>query len=345
MDFKKSYLRYLAISYLISAGTTPFFFHFGWGPCLTMFVVSGFVFGSTFFLLEFIARRIRLRVFLLQIFVQSLLIALNIAISFSFVGILIAAVIGRASLFDPALYRRLFEIVKPEFVVGAISVGLLLAFVINSIVAVSKKLGPGVLWNWMTGKYYSPREEELVVMFLDMKDSTTIAESLGTLKFSALVRDFFSDLTEPLQSTGAYVSHYIGDEAVIYWYPQAAVKKSACLRLVPAFQAALQAKSADYTRKYGFMPEFKAGAHIGMVVATEVGDIKSEVVFHGDTLNTAARIQGLCGEESEQFLISSELAERVGEDSRFEIKLLGNRLVKGRAKEIGIFAVRSTLAS
>jgi adenylate cyclase len=35
----------------------------------------------------------------------------------------------------------------------------------------------------------------------------------------------------------------------------------------------------------------KAGAHVGRVVATEVGTIKSEIVFHGDVVNTTARVQ------------------------------------------------------
>ncbi|MFM9872192.1 MAG: adenylate/guanylate cyclase domain-containing protein [Fimbriimonadaceae bacterium] len=278
----------------------------------------------------------------MQILLQSLLIGLNIVVSISIIGIVVAATFTKASIFDSEFYRRLLAMIQPESALVGVGLGMLLALTVNGGFAISKKLGPGVLWNWITGKYYSPREEELVVMFLDMKDSTTIAESLGTLRFSALIRDFFSDLTGPLKSTGARVSHYIGDEAVIYWHPQTAFKKCACLRLVSAFNKVLEAKGAEYVQKYGFVPEFKAGAHIGMVVATEVGDVKSEVVFHGDTLNTAARIQGLCGDEDRQFLISGELVERIDATAGgIELESLGERVVKGRAQQIELYAVVS----
>lgn len=343
MNVKETYLRFLAIAYIISAAHTPFFFRLGWASCLYMFFVSGFVFGTTFFLLGLISAKIRMRSFFVQILVQTVLIGINIAVSMSIIAVVGASIFSKTSVLNPELYRQLIQFIQPGLAAAAISLGLFLAFVINSISAVSQKLGPGVLWNWMTGKYYSPREEQLVVMFLDMKDSTTIAEKLGSLQFSALVRDFFADLTGPLTSTGARVSHYIGDEAVIYWYPQAAAKKSACLRLVPAFRKVLESKSADYVRKYGFVPEFKAGAHMGMVVATEVGEVKSEVVFHGDAVNTTARIQGLCGEEGEDFLISGELAEFIGSSSEVVLESLGSRTVKGRAKEVAIFAVKESM--
>jgi len=333
------YPRFLAIAYVISAAHTPLFFRFGWVATLIMFLLSGIVFGTTFFFLGLISSRIRLRSFFVQLFVQTVLVCLNIAVSISIVGVVGAAVLSGTSLFDAVLYRNLLGMIEPNFAVGAILLGLLFAFGVNSIGAISRKLGPGVLWNWMTGKYYSPREEELIVMFLDMKDSTTIAESLGTLRFSSLVRDFFADLTGPLQKTGARVSHYIGDEAVIYWFPKVALKKAACLELVPLFEGVLTLRSNHYVEKYGFVPEFKAGAHIGPVVATEVGEVKSEVVFHGDTLNTAARIQGLCGEEGHGFLVSGELANRL-ESTGYALTFLGNRLVKGRVKEIELYAVR-----
>ena len=46
--------------------------------------------------------------------------------------------------------------------------------------------------------------------------------------------------------------------------------------------------------KYGETPIFNAGMDAGVVTVTEIGDIKRDLAFHGDVLNTAARIQGLC---------------------------------------------------
>ena len=44
-----------------------------------------------------------------------------------------------------------------------------------------------------------------------------------------------------------------------------------------------------------------------MVTVVEVGDIKREIVYHRDKLNTAARIQEICNEFDSNLLISYDL--------------------------------------
>lgn len=57
-------------------------------------------------------------------------------------------------------------------------------------------VGGRVLVNLILGKYHSPKEEDRIFMFLDMKGSTTHAEKLGHLNYCRLVQDCFSDLTD-----------------------------------------------------------------------------------------------------------------------------------------------------
>jgi adenylate cyclase len=104
-------------------------------------------------------------------------------------------------------------------------------------------------------------------------------------------------------------------------------------------QEAIEARRSHYMTRYGRAPEFKAGAHIGKVVATEVGEIKSEIVYHGDVLNTAARIQGLCNQEGHSLLISADLADRLPLSDQFSLMSLGPRSLKGKAVETELFGV------
>ena len=46
-----------------------------------------------------------------------------------------------------------------------------------------------------------------------------------------------------------------------------------------------------YTRDFGTVPRFRAGLHGGMVTAGELGDLRRQIVFVGDILNTAARLE------------------------------------------------------
>jgi adenylate cyclase len=195
------------------------------------------------------------------------------------------------------------------------------------------------LYNWMTGKYHDPKEETRFFMFLDIKDSTTLAEQLGNLKFSAMVRDFFEDMSKPCFATKAEVSHYIGDEAVISWLPKNGIRQANYLRFYFLVAAQIEARSDHYKAKYGHVPEFKAGLHVGAVVATEVGESKSEIVFHGDVMNTTARITGLCSALAHDFLISAEAVTTLASKD-YELTDFGEQKLKGKEASVQVFGVR-----
>lgn len=63
-------------------------------------------------------------------------------------------------------------------------------------------------------------------------------------------------------------------------------------------------KRKKYIEKYGTYPDFKVGAHYGQVMTGEVGIIKREIAFSGDTLNTAYRIQAMCNANNVDILLS-----------------------------------------
>jgi class 3 adenylate cyclase len=201
---------------------------------------------------------------------------------------------------------------------------------------ISRKLGPGVLFNWLRGRYYQPRVEERIFMFLDMRDSTTLAEELGDLRFSALVRDFFDDLSSPIVESYGEVSHYIGDEAGLTWRPERGLPEARCIQCFYRMRLALDRRTNYYVEHYGRVPGFKAGAHIGTVVATEVGNIKSEIVFHGDVLNTAARTQSMCRELEADLLVTRALAERLPSLWWLKVQDAGEISLKGKAAPVSL---------
>jgi adenylate cyclase len=208
---------------------------------------------------------------------------------------------------------------------------------------VSRKFGPGAFWNWIRGYYYTPKEEERIFMFLDMRSSTMLAEKLGDMKFSKLVRDFFEDLTGPIVETRAEVSHYVGDEAVLTWWPRKGLPEARCIQCFFRMQLVIAKRSDYYMKEYGVVPEFKAGAHIGRVVATEVGSIKSEIVFHGDVLNTTARVQNACSEFDADFLLTEALASRLPKAAWLELQPIGAVALKGKSEKVQLLAARANV--
>lgn len=216
----------------------------------------------------------------------------------------------------------------------------LFGLVFLAVAQVSSKLGHGVLFNWVLGRYHQPKEEERVFMFLDLKDSTPLAESLGNLKFSRLSQWFFRDVGEVLEAHKGQVSHFIGDEAVIYWTPKHGFKNANCLKFFFELERTIGAKAGRYEKEFGVVPTFKAGVHCGRVVAAEVGYGKTEIVYQGDVLNTTARIVGKCGELNQDLLASSSIAEALGDmPSGLRLVPSGEHALKGKAAPVAIFAV------
>jgi adenylate cyclase len=256
-------------------------------------------------------------------------------VSISVVG----SISQKMSLLSPELWRATWTIMTTDLLSIYPWVAILAAVFIGGA-QVSRKLGPGVLFGWITGKYHKPREETLIFMFLDVKDSTPLAEQLGNLKFSELIQDFFADMALPLQAMKGDVSHYIGDEAVITWRPERGLKNASCVRFFFEVEKVIAANEAKYRAKFGIVPTFKAGIHMGTVVAAEVGVAKSEIVYHGDAVNTTARVVGLCAGLGRDLLVSKEVRDALG-SCGFEFESMGEQAMKGKAEPMEVFAVCS----
>lgn len=205
--------------------------------------------------------------------------------------------------------------------------------------AIDQKFGPGVLWNMLLGKYHKPQEEERIFMFLDLKSSTTIAEKLGHLQFSRFIQDCFFDLNEIIKPYKAEIYQYVGDEAVLTWLTPRGLVNNNCLELYFAFRDRLESKREYYLEHYGEVPVFKAGLHYGKVMVAEVGVVKKEIAFHGDVLNTTARIQGQCNQYQQQLLISQNLLSLLQIPAKWTSASLGAIRLKGKVEEVAVWSV------
>jgi len=211
-----------------------------------------------------------------------------------------------------------------------------MTLVVSFVIQVNKKFGPGVLVPLLFGKYRNPREEERIFMFMDLKSSTTFAENLGHLQYSSFIQDCFMDINQLLLSFNARVYQYVGDEIVLTWGVKDGLKNFSCIRFFFACEKQFHYREQHYISKYGILPQFKAGLHSGKVTAVEIGEIKRDIAYHGDTLNTAARIQGVCNEYDKNFLVSEDLLDVLGKHSNLKTKSLGMIRLRGKTKSIGI---------
>ncbi|MEL7532903.1 MAG: adenylate/guanylate cyclase domain-containing protein [Bacteroidota bacterium] len=204
---------------------------------------------------------------------------------------------------------------------------------------VSRKFGPGVMQGLLMGRYHNPREDDRIVMFLDLKASTTHAEKLGHIRYSRLLQDCFFDLNGLLIPFEAQIYKYVGDEAIMSWDLKAGLRNENCLRIYFAYNQLLAERKPYYEKEYGILPEFKAGINVGRITVAEVGEERREIEYHGDVLNTAARIQGQCNIYGKQLLISEPLQKMLLSDQGFSIAPIGEIELKGKEQQVGVYSV------
>lgn len=210
------------------------------------------------------------------------------------------------------------------------------SFVFSIWVVITEKFNTRRLFNVLLGHYKNPKEEKRIFMFLDLKSSTTYAEKLGHFRYSQLIQDCFYDLNMIAPKFGAEIYQYVGDEAVIIWDWKEGIESNQCVELFFAFKKQITLRAKHYQAKYDLLPVFKAGIHGGAIMAAEVGFVKREVAYHGDIINTAARIQGECNKLNAQLLISDQLLTEMKLNHDLTALSIGKIALKGKKSEVAI---------
>lgn len=93
------------------------------------------------------------------------------------------------------------------------------------------------------------------------------------------------------------------------------------------------------------VPEFKAGVHAGAVVVSEVGTLQRAHVYHGDVLNTAARIQSKCNELGCDLLVSREALSVLPLERQGRFEALAPVALRGKAETLVVYALTEVRTS
>lgn len=224
-----------------------------------------------------------------------------------------------------------------------ICAGLLL--VGSTVITIIRLVGGRVLLNLLSGRYHHPRQEERIFLFLDLVGSTTLAEKLGALRFHRLLNDFYVDLAAPIRATGGEVNAYVGDEIIVTWPLRDPGRNRRCLECYFGIVDRMREARPRYEREYGMVPGFRVGIHGGRVVAGDVGEHRRQVVFLGDVVNTASRVQAECKTRERDLLVTRDLLDRIELPSWLEAGSLGSARLRGKEQDVELCEVRERAAA
>lgn len=237
--------------------------------------------------------------------------------------------------FAPAFMERLLSLTQlGQFLYYSLMMGGTML-----MVRLNDQYGSGGL-GFLLGRYYKPRQELRIFMFLDMRSSTTIAEEIGHVRYFELLNDVYADITDPVVYSEGEVYQYVGDEVSVTWPLRKGIKGQRCIRCFFAIRYKLEQRAAHYRASYGLVPQFKAGFHYGEVTSGEVGLVKKETIFSGDVVNTAARIQNSCNDHGVDNLASKELLDLLRlPEHLYTTRHIGHIPLKGKRNEVSLWTI------
>ena len=179
---------------------------------------------------------------------------------------------------------------------------------------------------------------ELSVLFTDIKDFTTLAESMSPDELAEALGRYLQVMAETIQGEKGTIDKYIGDAVMTFWNapePVAGHEILAC-RATLRCRDALQ-KMYD-SPGWGKAPQFETrfGLHRCVAMVGHFGaPERLNYTAMGDGINRASRLEGL-NKYYGTHLIASENIHAAARDA-FEFRLLDRVAVKGKSEGIVIY--------
>ena len=189
------------------------------------------------------------------------------------------------------------------------------------------------------------REEEIVVMFVDLRGFTAISEKLLPYDTVYLLNQYFKIAGEAIVQSGGRIDKFIGDGIMALFTDGVGVEENSKNALLAAGKLAegLKELNSDTTSDFGSDLKFGVGIHAGTSVVGAMGygeNITDTAI--GDCVNVASRLEQLTKEEECQLIITSDLYQRSGLPVQASFEK--NVTVKGKSEAFKISAFKDASA-
>ena len=266
-------------------------------------------------------------------FLADLALSSAIVLALFLVGRAIGQVVVRL---EP---RRFVASFTDAHLLYALPFFIVVAVTMHFIIQMNRMIGTNVLGYFAAGVYRQPKAEERIFLFLDLEGSTQLAERLGSARYFELLRRFVDDLTEPVLEAEGEIYQYAGDEVVITWPIEPGVRSANCVRCFFGIRAVVERTAGRYELAFGTVPRFRGGLHGGTVTGGELGDLRQQIVFVGDILNTAARLEEYAKRTGRDLVISGPLLGRLTLPPAVTATPYGDLEIRGKDARVAAFSL------
>jgi adenylate cyclase len=216
---------------------------------------------------------------------------------------------------------------------------VIISVLFNLVYSITNLIGTRALLNFITGRYHTPVAENRFVLFVDIAGSTGLAERLGGVGIHRFLDRTFRLLTIPVVDHRGEVLNYVGDEVIVTWPESVGAVDCRPLQCFLAMREELSRAADQFDREFGAVPKIRGSLHFGPVIVGEIGDVKRAIVFNGDVMNTAARLEELSRNVDGGFLASRAAIEQFSTTPPFGVRDLGQLPIRGRADGIEVVGI------
>jgi adenylate cyclase len=168
---------------------------------------------------------------------------------------------------------------------------------------------------YRTGAAYSGVERYVVIMFVDMRGSSRLAE--GRLPFDTVfvINQFLNAVSSAVLSAGGEPNQVLGD-GLLALFGMGARPDLACRQAIAASaEIAARVESLNSALGHALVEpiRFGIGIHAGVTIAGAIGyERHAQFTVIGDPVNVAARLEALTKTLGCEVLMSEEVYERAG---------------------------------
>lgn len=212
--------------------------------------------------------------------------------------------------------------------------------------------------NSQIGRYFSPRvrdeltsagadffkpggkEQEVVVLFSDIRGFTTMSEKIGAAAVVKLLSEYQKLMLEIIFKYGGTLDKFIGDAIFATFGTPAPAPDDADRALACAIEMmqTLDKWNADRRSRGEIEIITGTGLHAGPAIVGNIGsEERLEYTVIGDTVNTASRVESATKKLNKRILLTGSVKERLNQS--FPLVSVGTVTLRGKTMPTRLYEV------